>query len=164
MSADRERPDYHDREKKTFSERDRMRRERRDPGGVPAASPAARARAREATRAYLDQIDSLFKGGQQAQAQKLAEAVLDARGTPELPAACRAYLEGAGLPTEARLLSCLLDTGERELVLVGLAGLASAHEAGGLEPGAGLLSQLRMLAQDSDDEIAETAEDLLEAL
>ena len=63
-----------------------------------------------------------------------------------------------------RHISCFLDAGERELVLAGLAALRVCREAETLQMSAGLRTQLRMLAQDSDDEVAEAAEDLLEAL
>ncbi|MDJ0848490.1 MAG: hypothetical protein QNK04_08940 [Myxococcota bacterium] len=164
MSGDRERPDFLDREKKSFSELDRERREKRSGGGSPGRSPAAQARSREATKQYLKQIDSLFDGGGRGEEETLARAMLDARGSPDLAAACRAYLEAAGAPTEARLLSCLLDAGDREIVLMGLAALTESHASGKLELSAGLRTQLRMLAQESDDEVAETAEDVLEGL
>ncbi len=161
MSGDEDRPGFLDREKKSFSELDRARREKRSGGESADRSPASQARSRDATRQYLKQIDSLFDGGKRREVEGLARAMLDARGSPGLAAACRAYLEGAGLPTEARLVSCLLDAGERDLVLAGLDALRPP-DGPVLELTPGLRSQLRMLAQDSDDEIAETAEELLE--
>lgn len=164
MSGDGDRPDYHDREKKSYSELDRLRREKRDGGPGQPRSPAAQARAQAAAKQYLKQADTVFDGGKRAEIDQLAHGMLDARGTPELPAACRAYLEVAELPTEARLVSCLLDAGEREMVLAGLAALDSSRKSGGFEVTPGLRTQLRMLTQESDDEVAETAEEILEAL
>ena len=44
----------------------------------------------------------------------------------------------------------------------GLAALRAAHEAGDTELGAGLRTQLRMLADHADDDVAADAEELLE--
>lgn len=164
MSGDGDRPDYLDREKKSFSELDRLRRERRDGGSSRPSSPAAQRRSAEATKSYLKQIDGLFQGGPGAQGEELSRAVLDARGTPGLPDACRAYLDALGVPSQTRLLSCFLDTGVAELELQGLEGLCALREAGSLEAGAGLRTQLRLLAQGPDDAVADLAEELLEQL
>ena len=164
MSGDDGRPDYLDREKKSFAELDRARRERRGRAEERPRSPASRAEAERAAQLYQKQADSLFSGGERGAAEVLAAAVLDAHGTPELSAACRAYLDRAGPPTNLRLVSCFLDTGERELLLAGLAALEAAQASGGLQAGAGLKTQLRELAQDSDDEVAGCSADLLDGL
>jgi len=162
MSRDDDRPGFLDREKKSFSERDRLRRERRSPDEKRAASPAAQARVADATKQYLKQIDSVFaKGGRPAEAARLAQAVRDARGTPGLAAACRAYREAAGAPTEPALVACFLDAGETGSVLCGLDGLRGAAAAGELALTPGLRTQLRMLAQHADDAVASAAEALL---
>jgi len=57
-----------------------------------------------------------------------------------------------------------LDTGEPELILLGVAALRSGQERGNLKPTGSLRSQLRMLAEDSDDDVAEAADELLESL
>ena len=49
----------------------------------------------------------------------------DARGTPGLADACRAYRDAVGLPADARHISCFLDAGDRELVVNGLEALAA---------------------------------------
>ena len=161
---DDDRDSYHDRDKKSFSERDRMRREGRPGEGAQPRGPGGQARAKEATQAYLKQIDALFSGGKNAEAEKVLEEMLDARGTPQLAEACRSYRQALGPPTEMRSISCFLDAGEPELVRTGLEALRSAHAAGTLQVSAGLRSQLRMLTQDPDDEVAETAEELLDVL
>jgi hypothetical protein len=162
MSQDDDRPGFLDREKKSFSELDRQRRERRDGGERRPAGTRGRAREQAATKQYLKQVDSLFSGGRGAELEKLAAAMREARGTPELAAACRAFRDAAGPPTDPRDISCFLDSGDNELVLVGLEAMRAGAEAGTLEIAAGLRTQLRMLAQDSDDAVAETAEELLE--
>jgi hypothetical protein len=164
MGQDDDRPSWVEREKKSFSELDRMRREGRSGGEPRPRSPAAQERATQTTKQYVKKIDGVFSSGKAVEREKLAQAMRDARGTPKLAAACRAYREAVGLPADARHISCFLDTGDRELVVNGLEALRQAHEAGDFERTAGLRSQLRMLAEDPDDEVAETAEELIELL
>ena len=160
--GDDERPDYLDREKKSFSELDKLRRERGSGDDRPRGA-AAEKHSRAATGQYLKEIDGMF-GGRKEEVEKSGRAMLDARGTPGLAAACRAFLEQAGPPVELRHVSCFLDAGEAELVLVGLQALEALHAEGALDATPGLRTQLRMLVEDPDDEVAGSAEDLLEAL
>jgi hypothetical protein len=160
--GDDDRPGFLDREKKSFSELDRLRRERRPREERRPSGPAARARVEAATKQYVKQIDGLFvkaRGG--AEGERLAQAVREARGTPGLASACRAYRDGVGPPSDVALISCFLDAGEPEIVGCGLEALRSAHAAGGLRATPGLRTQLRLLAQDADDAIASAAEELL---
>ncbi len=159
-----DRPRQLDREKKSFSELDRIRREGRSAGEQRPRDPASQARARAATAQYLKEIDGRFSGGKAGDRVKLAQAMLDARGTPEEAAACLAFLDGVGPPTDALQLSCFLDSGETELVLAGLDAAQAGHAAGLLELTAGLRTQLRMLAENPDDDVAGAAEDLLEGI
>jgi hypothetical protein len=159
---DDDRPGTLDREKKSFSELDRLRREG-GPGGERPRGAAAERRAGEATRQYLQEIEGMF-GGRKEEVARLGRAMLDARATPELPAACRAFLEGAGAPADPRHVSCFLEAGEAELVLAGLRALESAQAEGTLESTPGLRTQLRMLVEAPNDEVAGIAEDLLEAI
>ena len=62
-----------------------------------------------------------------------------------------------------RALAMVIAAGEPELVLAGLRSLEAAQEGGALEATAGLRTQLRMLVESADDEVAGSAEDLLEA-
>lgn len=163
MSQDDDRPGFLDREKKSFAELDRARRERRDGRDTAPRGAAASARAKTAARQQLARADALF-GGKREQAQHLSRALHDARGTPGLADACRSYLEGLGPPTEVREIRCFLEAGSTELVLVGLAALRARCEAGSLEGTPGLRTQLRMLAQDSDDHVAGAAEEILERI
>lgn len=158
--------DRDERPRRSWREIDRMRDGSGHARAEPRpASPAARARAREATRQYVKKLDGLFsdeKGG--AEGERLAAAVRDAHGTPELAGACRAYRDALGLPQDPSLLSIFLDADDPELVRDALGGLEALRHTERLEPTRGLRSQLRMLAQGSDDEAAEAAEELLERL
>lgn len=165
MSGDDDRPGFLDREKKSFSELDRLRRERRSSGERRSASPAQRARVESAKKQYLKQIDSLFakaKGG--AEGERLARAVREARGTPGLAAACRAYRDGVGAPSDLALIAGFLDAGDPEMALCGLDALRAGHAAGRLQATAGIRTQLRLLAQGSDDAVASAADELLERI
>jgi hypothetical protein len=61
-------------------------------------------------------------------------------------------------------VSLFLDSGERELVLAGLEALRALQEASGVEVSAGLRSQLRMLAEGADGDVADAAEEILDDL
>jgi len=154
-----------DRPKRTFAELDRMRRE----GGRRDDAPrghVARVRQEKARRGALEEADSLFatdRGGPEG--DRLAEAMRDAHGTPDLAAACRAYRDEIGtLPRSAELLSLFLDTGEEELVVAALEALLDLQNAGGIEVSGRLKSQVRVLSQDFNSAIADVAEELLEGL
>lgn len=165
MSRDRDDRGDGDRPKLSWRERDAMRgrssHARRDEPRGSIQDP----RSRSATQQYLKQIDGLFSsapGG--AEGERLAKAIRDAHGTPGLADACRAYRDAIGLPGDAGLLALFLDAREPELVVAALEALAAAREAGRLQATSGLRTQLRLLAQDPDDAVAEGAEDLLAKL
>jgi hypothetical protein len=153
-----------DGEKRSFSELDRQRREGRSSGERTPPGRASRERSQAATKQYLKDIDAVFSGGSKAEIERLVSAMRDAHGTPGLADACRAFRAAAGPPGDATLISLFLDTGESELILLGLEALRSGHESGDLKLTSGLRSQLRMLAEDNDDDVAEAAEQLLEGL
>lgn len=164
MSRDDDRPSWTDREKKSFSELDRLRREGRSGERAPR-DERARARADAASKQYRKEIDALFtKGKGGAEATRLARAMRDAHGTPALADACRAHRDAVGVPGDPGDLGIYLDCGDPELVVAALEALLSLHQAGSLSVGTGLSSRIRMLSQDADDGIAEAAEDLLAAL
>ncbi len=148
--------------KLTYSERDRLRREGGGSGGRPRGR-RAQIEEEKRSRQALDVADSLFTdeaGGQEGKA--LADAVRSAHGTPELPDACRAYLDGVGAPSSTALLSIFLDAGEKELSVSALDELLRLKDAGDLELDGGLKRQIRILSEDFDDDLASRAEDLLE--
>jgi len=74
-----------DREKKSFSELDRQRREGRGDGERRPGGKAAEQRSQAATKQYLQEIEGAFSGGKKAEAEKLAGAMRDAHGTPASP-------------------------------------------------------------------------------
>lgn len=152
-----------DRPRRSWAEIDRMRdrpRERRDerrPRGK-----AAEARARSATDQYLKKLDrTLFAASSGAPGDEPGRRVLDALGSAELDDACRAYLNEVGLPRETAICSAFLDAHGRELRIAALRSLEAELEAGRVELAGGLLRQVRMLADELDDELAEAAEDVL---
>lgn len=155
----------HEREKLSFSERDRRLRDKQKGYSDRPQSPDARERSEVATKKYVKSLDTLFaagKGG--AQGDELAKAVRAAHGTAGLARACAAYRDAIGLPTDAGLLALFLDSGDRELVVAALTELLALQEAGKLNLGAGQRSQVRTLALASDDRVAEAAEELLASL
>jgi hypothetical protein len=122
---------------------------------------AAEARAKSATQAYLKRADQLFKGKGGAEGERLARAVHEAQGA-DLAEACAAYRTAVGVPQDLALLARFLDSSERAHVIDALRALDLVRRRGGML-GAGVQSQLRLLAQHTDDEIAESAEALLAA-
>lgn len=160
-----DKPSWTEREKLSFSELDRRRREGRQGQAARPRSEAGRQREAAATRQYLRQVDGLFgKAPASAEAERLAREMREAHGTPGLAAACRAYRDAVGIPEDLRDVALFLDCRDAELVVAALEALRARREAGVLEAAAGLRSQLRTLAQDPEDAVAEAAEDLLEAL
>lgn len=164
--------DEHDRDERpklSWREIDQRRDGARRGGDAPREprGEKARGRAKAATQRYLKQLDDTLFGAARGKPDsaevRLAEAVLDARGTPELAASCRAFRESQGIPSDPPLVAAFLDSRDRELVVPTLAQLLEKAEVGGFELSAGLRSQLRLLVDDPDDEIAETAEAILDA-
>jgi hypothetical protein len=122
---------------------------------------AAEARAASATQSYLKKLDQqLFaKGGKSATPRsRLADVVRDALGTPGLDDACRAYLAEVGPPADAALVAAFLDARDREIRLAALGALTGEDR---VALTSGLRSQLRVLAEGADDELAERAEEIL---
>jgi len=121
----------------------------------------SKAKEEAVTRQYVKQLDELFsktKGGREV--EQRAAAIRAAHGTSELADACRQYRDVAGFPDDAALLGMFLDSGDAELVVGSLEVLQAACEAGRLKASGGLRSQIRMLAEDPDGEVAEIAEAL----
>jgi len=126
---------------------------------------AAEERAAQATKEYIKEIDKLFSvetGGSEGVA--LAKAVREAHGTPGLADACRALRDAYGIPRDVDLLSIFLDANDPELVVAALEALLELQRAAELEVGKGLSSQLRILAQDFNNDIADIAEEIVEQL
>jgi hypothetical protein len=162
-----ERDDDGERPKLSWSEIDKRRdkpRTRADRETRPRGA-AAEARSRSATQQYLKQKGgALFtKHGAGGRGEALARDVRDSHGTAGFAEACRAYLRELGPPRDGSLCSRFLDARDPDLVLAGLAGLERLRAEGALPAGAGLRAQLRMLADDANDEVASAAEALLRA-
>ncbi len=162
MSRDDERGD---RPRRSWREIDAMRGKSRHTSSPEPRGPAARERSRAATQHYLKQLDGLFskaKGG--AQGERLEKAVRDAFGTPAMADACRAYRDALGLPEDTGLLTLFLDARDPEILRGVLEALHAAQRAGKLRATSGLRTQLRLLLQEPDDVVAESAEELLAKL
>ena len=165
MSGDDDKPSWVERDKLSFSELDRRRKEKGPTGEASPRGAEAEKTAREATKQYIKAVDDVFTaGGAGAEGAKLAEAMREARGTDGLADACRAYRDTVGVPRDTALLSLFLDSGDSELVVGGLGALLEASRGDTLEVTRGLRMQLRMLAEDADDAVAEAAEELLEQI
>ncbi len=158
--------DDDDRPRKSWSEIDRLR-EKGSSGSERERRPRGRhaeAQARRATERYVKEIDSLFssaEGG--SETEPFIEAMRDAHGSGELPAACRAYRDAIGFPEDPELVSLFLDSGEQELVVGALEVLLAAAGDGRVELTGSLRSQVAVLAEDFDDAVASVAEDILAA-
>jgi len=154
-----------DREKLSFAELDRRRRDRDQSGDVrEPRNRADRERSDAASKQYRKEVEGLFAGGNKAEREQLATAMRDAHGTPALADACRAYHAAGGPPEDARLASLFLDTGDPEVILLGFEALRTGAEKGTITLSGSLRSQLRILAEDSNDAVADGAEELLEVL
>lgn len=149
--------------KLSYSERDRMRREGKGAGrGERPLSGRDRALEEKRSRLALAAAEDLFtdeKGG--GVGKTLANAVREAHGTKDLAAACRAYLETVGPPAVGELASIFLDAGEKAISVPVLDELLRQKSQGKLELEGGLKRQIRLLAEDFDDDLASRAEDLL---
>lgn len=157
MSGDEE----SDRPRRSWSEIDKLRdrpHARRDAPGP--RSPAAEARSRMASKQYLGRMDRQVFGKAEVES---AREVHEAHGTSELSTVCRRYLVEHGSP-DASLASLFLDADATDVQRAGLEALARQREAGALSLSPGMRTQLRLLAQSSDDDVAYAAEELLAAL
>ncbi|NNL86316.1 MAG: hypothetical protein HKP27_11715 [Myxococcales bacterium] len=150
-----------ERPKLSFSERDRLLKEKKQGYGAPRGR-AAEERAKAATDEALKQASDLFaagKGG--AEGKRLADAVQEARGSAGFAQACSEYVAGLGAPSDPKLASAFLDADAVPVLKAGLEGLLTAKADGNLVLDRGLRSRLRMLAEHADDDVAYGAEELL---
>jgi hypothetical protein len=153
---------WNDGDKLSFSERDRLRREGRASEPRPKGVPQARVEA--AKKQYVKSLDDLFSKPSDSKSAKLSAAVRAAHGSPKLAEACRAHVAAVGYPTDAPLLGMFLDAGDVAIVAGALDALAAGIDAESIKITPGLRSQVRMLAEDSDDGVATRAEELVERL
>lgn len=123
------------------------------------------ARANQATQSYINELDKLFtSGGRSEEAEALVKRLRDTHGTPELAEVCRTFREELGMPREIALLSIFLDSKEADLIVEALETLLLLVDAGDAEISKGVQSQIRVLSQDFNNDIAEVAEDILAKL
>jgi hypothetical protein len=150
-----------DREKLSFSERDRLRRER-EAGHDRPRGPGGRQRQEEQRDAALKMAESIFsEEGVGSRGDELARAVRAAHGSAELPEACHAFVAEVGMPRSVDLLQIFIDSADPTLVVPALEALLQRKQSGELEISAGLKSQLRTLSSDPDDDVAGISEDIL---
>jgi hypothetical protein len=148
-----------DRPKRSWREIDQMRSGGRvDRGEQRPRGKAAEARAAEAARAYLKQADGLFAS---PQAEGLAKELRDAHGAEGFEEICQRYRAELGLPADPTLLSLFLDSSDAELLAEVLEALLVLARDAGLEVPGGMRTQLRLLSEHRDDNVAGAAEDLL---
>lgn len=124
---------------------------------------AAEALSRGATDQYLKKLDrTLFaKEGKGGAGESAAKTVLDAQGSADLIPACQHYLENVGPPQDFKVIAAFLDCRDRSLQITALRALEARLDAESVELPRALLSQVRMLADELDDALAEAAEDAL---
>jgi hypothetical protein len=157
MSGDDDRPRRSWSEIDKLRDRPRSRSDERRPRGA-----AAEARSGVATQQYLKKMgDQLFSGEKSAGGNDEARAVREAHGTQELASVCRTYLEKRGSPDDASLAALFLDAEAVDVQVAGLEALTRLHAAGGLSVSSGMRTQLRILSESSDDDVAYLAEELL---
>ena len=147
---------WNDGGKRSFSERDRLRRERR--GSDPKPKGVSQTRVDAAAKQYVKGLDALFKQGGGAESQALADAIRKAHATPQLAEACRNHRDAIGFPADGALLGMFLDSGDVELMRGALETLRDRLDSIRVSPG--LRSQIRMLAEDPNDDVASVAEEL----
>ena len=151
--------------KPSWKEIDQMRDGTRSGDRRGPVSRAQEERTEQATQQYLKEIDKLFSAaGGGAEAEALVKRLRDAHGTPELPEVCRSFKAEVGLPRDVSLLSIFLDSNDPELVVDALEAILILQKEGTVELGKGVLSQLRILAEDFNNSIAEVAEEILAGL
>ncbi len=151
-----------DDKKPSWKEIDQMRDGTRSGDGNRPRGRAAEERTQQATQQYLKEIDKLFTAtGGSAEAEALVKRLRDAHGTPELPEVCRSFRDEVGLPRDITLLSIFLDSNETELVVDALEAILALTKQDELELSKGMQSQLRVLAEDFNNDIAEVAEEIL---
>jgi len=151
-----------DREKLSYSERDRLRRDRAAGHDRPRG-PGARKQQEDQRQSALEQAESIFsEEGVGERGDELAKVIRAAHGSAELPDACHAFVLEVGLPKSVDLLQIFLDTADATLMVPALEALLARKQAGELEVSSGLRSQLRILSEDPNDDIAGLSEDLLD--
>jgi hypothetical protein len=154
------------REKLSFSERDKRRRNRQRGEGAGAGSEAAQRRARQSHAMYRRKVEERLFGKKGDRPRlRLAERLREAHGTEAFHRTFREYLKAHGLPDDVPLLLLLLDLPDEEDVLTVLEGIQGMLDSLSPEQRSLLRRRLKNLEMSTEyDVVAEATVTLLERL
>lgn len=149
-----------DRDKISFSELDRLRRERRSGGGDrrPRSEEAER-RSRAGVAIYKRKAaEQLFGRGADAARLRLEERLRESHGSPAFLSTYREYQRAYGFPRDPGLLVVLLDLDDEREVLKVLGAIEAVVKEAAPEHRTLLRSRLRNLEMSaSSDAVADAA-------
>lgn len=156
-----------DRDKISFSELDKLRREKRSRGDDrrPRGEGAQR-RSRSAAARYKRKVEErLFGRGVDAGRLRLEERLREAHGTPSFRSAYKEYVRNHGFPRDLALLVLLLDLEDEREVLRVIEAIQSVLDKAPIEQKNLLRSRLRNLAMSANsDRLGDAADELVERL
>ncbi len=156
-----------DREKISFSELDKQRRERRTQANErrPRGERAER-RSRAAVSMYKKKVEErLFGRGADAGRLRLEDRLREAHGSPSFLSAYKEYVRNHGFPADLAVLVLLLDLDDEREVLRVLKAVESAIDAAPPEQKSLLRSRLRNLEMSASlDSLGDAAADLASRL
>jgi hypothetical protein len=149
-----------DRDKISFSELDRLRREKRSGGGQRQPRGG---RSRASSAAYRRRVEErLFGKKGDGGRMRLEERLRNAHGSSNFQRVYREFVKGFGMPEEFGLLLLLLDLDDASDLVRVVGALGSALEDASLEQRSLLRSRLRNLEMSApSDAVADAAADLL---
>ena len=156
-----------DRDKISFSEQDRRRREKRDGGsgsnGGRRRSGRNGRNARRSANAYKKKVEErLFGKKGEAGRHRMVERLRESQGTPNFLRIYREYVKGHGMPGDIPTLMLFLDVDEEREALRVIDALESAAQSAPSEQRNVLKSRLRNLEiSTSSDALADAAVELL---
>jgi hypothetical protein len=158
------------REKLSFSERDKRRRNSRQRGhggdGSGARSEGAQRRARHAQAMYRRKVEERLFGKKGDRGRlRLADRLREAHGTPGFHRTFREYLNSYGLPDDVALLMLLLDLDDERDVVTVLQGIEGMLDSLPVEQRSLLRKRLQNLEMSTEfDRVADATVALLERL
>ncbi len=152
-----------DREKISFSELDRKRKEKKA-GGRRRRSGGRNSR--RASNAYKKKIDErLFGKKGDAGRSRMIERLRESEGTPGFSRLYREYVRGHGMPGDIPTLMLLLDVEEEQEALKVIEALQAAAESAPSEQRSLLKSRLKNVEMSTSlDALADAATDLIARL
>jgi hypothetical protein len=150
-----------EREKISFSELDRMRREKRRQGERRPRGEQAERRSRAAASSYKRKVEErLFGRGADAARLRLDERLREAHGSPTFRSTYKEYVRAYGFPEDVGLLVLLLDLDDEREVLRVLDAIQEVLEEAPPEQRSLLRSRLRNLEMSArSDALADAAAD-----